>query len=93
LRFERKRWKERFPVETVTTEMMCGVTLETICPSELPDTESLLSELGTVYPVVAYSGPDLSSGDGEAGESEPVASEDEHRDLVDASIMAGLLWP
>ena len=44
----------------------------------VPDTESLVSELGAFYPVVAYP----------AGqESEDVESE------VDQTIYAGLVWP
>ncbi len=44
----------------------------------LPDTESLLSELGAFYPVVAYPA---------AQESEDASSE------VDQTIYAGLIWP
>jgi hypothetical protein len=41
-------------METATKEIVQGVTLEVISHPELPDTESLLSELGSMYPVVAY---------------------------------------
>jgi hypothetical protein len=44
----------------------------------VPDTESLLSELGAFYPVVAYPA---------AQRSEDVDSE------VDQTIYAGLVWP
>ena len=44
----------------------------------LPDEESLLSELGAFYPVVAYPAPQ---------ESTDEASE------VDRTIYAGLIWP
>jgi hypothetical protein len=44
----------------------------------LPDTESLLSELGAFYPVVAYPGEQR--------------SEDEASEL-DQTIYAGLVWP
>jgi hypothetical protein len=44
----------------------------------LPDTESLLSELGAFYPVVAYPAAQLSDDD----ESE-----------LDQTIYAGLVWP
>jgi hypothetical protein len=44
----------------------------------VPDTESLLSELGAFYPVVAYPA---------AQRSENVDSE------VDQTIYAGLVWP
>jgi hypothetical protein len=44
----------------------------------LPDTESLLSELGAFYPVVAY--PAEQQSDDEEAE-------------VDRTIYAGLVWP
>jgi hypothetical protein len=44
----------------------------------VPDTESLVSELGAFYPVVAYPAPQA---------SEDVDSE------VDQTIYAGLVWP
>jgi len=44
----------------------------------LPDTESLLSELGAFYPVVAYPAAQL--------------SDDDESDL-DQTIYAGLVWP
>jgi hypothetical protein len=45
----------------------------------VPDTESLLSELGAFYPVVAYPAPQERSDD--------LDSE------VDRTIYAGLVWP
>jgi hypothetical protein len=44
----------------------------------VPDTESLLSELGAFYPVVAYPAPQETD-DGEAE--------------VEQTIYAGLVWP
>ena len=45
----------------------------------LPDTESLLSELGAYYPVVAY-----------PASQEPT---DEPDSEIDQTIYAGLVWP
>jgi hypothetical protein len=41
-------------MEAATTELVQGVTLEAIAAAEIPDTEWLLGELGTVYPVLTY---------------------------------------
>ena len=41
-------------MEMATKEIVQGVTLEVISHSDLPDTESLLSELGSMYPVMTY---------------------------------------
>lgn len=45
-------------METATKEIVQGVTLEVISHADLPDTESLLSELGSMYPVVTYPAAD-----------------------------------
>jgi hypothetical protein len=44
----------------------------------LPDTETLLAELGAFYPVVSYPA---------------VQEEQESHDAVDQTIFAGLVWP
>jgi hypothetical protein len=41
-------------MEAATMEIVQGVTLEAISAPDLPDTESLLGELGSMYPVVTY---------------------------------------
>ena len=41
-------------MEAATMEIVQGVTLEAISPTDLPDTESLLGELGSIYPVLTY---------------------------------------
>ena len=57
---------ERRPrMEAATTEMVQGVTLEAIAAAQLPDTESLLGELGSMYPVLTYTSGDLSSSEEE----------------------------
>jgi hypothetical protein len=64
-------------MDAPTEEIVQGVTLEAISAPDLPDTESLLGEAGTMYLVAeaaAEEGPDP-------------------RDQLDASILAGLLWP
>jgi hypothetical protein len=44
----------------------------------LPDTETLLAELGAFYPIVSY----------------PAAQEeDEPEEAIDQTIFAGLVWP
>jgi hypothetical protein len=58
--FDRKPWKRRPRMEAATTEMVQGVTLEAIVAAQLPDTESLLGELGSMYPVLTYTSGDLS---------------------------------
>jgi len=52
--------------------------LVSVADPAVPDTESLVSELGAFYPVVAYPA---------AQESEDVDSE------MDRTIYAGLVWP
>jgi hypothetical protein len=64
-------------MDAATKEIVQGVTLEAITAPDLPDTESLLGEAGTMYLV-----------------AEAAAEEDsDPRDQLDASILAGLLWP
>lgn len=41
-------------MEAVTKEVVQGIALEAISTPDLPDTESLLGELGSMYPVVIY---------------------------------------
>ena len=63
--------------------------------SALPDTESLLSELGALYPMMAFPGPegDASTADaGEAPSESPVPQgSEERRTEMDERIMAGLI--
>ena len=78
-------------MEAATTEIVHGVTLEAIAASNLPDTESLLGELGSMYPVVSY--PAEAPVDRWDDEDGDAASADLRRDELDETIMAGLLWP
>jgi hypothetical protein len=64
-------------VDTATEEIVQGVTLEAIRAPDLPDTESLLGEAGTMYLAAEA-----------AADEEP-----DPPDQLDARIMAGLLWP
>ena len=64
-------------MDAATEEIVQGVTLEAISAPDLPDTESLLGEAGTMYLVAEA-----------AADEEP-----DLRDQLDAGIMAGLLWP
>jgi hypothetical protein len=64
-------------MDVATEEIVQGVTLETISAPDLPDTESLLGEAGTMY-LVAEAAAD---------------EDKDPRDQLDARIMAGLLWP
>ena len=64
--------------------------------SALPDTDALLSELGALYPLVAFAGTgsDASPADTwevPSGPSAPGTAE-ERRSEMDERIMAGLLW-
>jgi hypothetical protein len=45
-------------MDAPTTAIVNGVTLEAIAASEEPDTDSLLGELGSVYPIVTYAAGD-----------------------------------
>lgn len=64
-------------MDEATMELVQGVTLEAIIAREEPDTDFLLGELGAEYPVINY----------------PTDFSDRNRDGLDASIMAGLVWP
>jgi hypothetical protein len=77
-------------MKSATTELVDGVTLEAISAPDLPDTESLLGELGAMYPVVTYPATDVAE-DVEAGD--PAEVTEQRREELDASIMTGLLWP
>jgi hypothetical protein len=65
--------------------------------STLPDTDSLLSELGVLYPVMTFTA-DVGDASPPAGAreapSDPAAAEavDGRRTEMDERIMAGLLW-
>jgi hypothetical protein len=50
-------------METATKEIVQGVTLEAISAPDLPDTESLLAELGSMYPVVTFAAAETSADD------------------------------
>jgi hypothetical protein len=73
-------------MEAATMEIVQGVTLEPMSHSDLPDTESLLGELGSMYPVVSYPAAEESV----EGDDDPAQ---ERRDELDATILAGLLCP
>lgn len=64
-------------MDVPTEGIVQGVTLEAIYSPDLPDTESLLGEAGTMYLVAEAA----------------VEEGQDPRDQLDASIMAGLLWP
>jgi hypothetical protein len=46
-------------MEADTTQLVAGVTLEAIPAPDLPDTESLLCELGSTDPVLTYPATDV----------------------------------
>jgi hypothetical protein len=75
-------------MEAATMEIVQGVALEPMSHSDLPDTESLLGQLGSMYPVVSYPAAEESA---EGEDVDPV--EEERRDELDATIMSGLLCP
>ena len=74
-------------MEAATMEIVQGVALEPMSHTDLPDTESLLGQLGSLYPVVSYPAAEDSA---EGDETDAVQ---ERRDELDATIMSGLLWP
>ena len=77
-------------MEVATKEAVQGVTLEAISPSNLPDTESLLGDVGSMYPILTYPVTEAPV----EGEHEDAGDLNaECREELDASIMAGLLWP
>jgi hypothetical protein len=79
-------------MEAAQMEIVQGVTLEAISAPDLPDTESLLGGLGSMYPILTYPAGEASA---EEQSDDGVSAEvtDARRDELDASIMAGLLWP
>jgi hypothetical protein len=68
-------------MDVATQEIVQGVTLEAISAPDLPDTESLLGEAGTMYLVA------------EAAAEEEPDSRDQVDAGIDAGIIAGLPWP
>jgi hypothetical protein len=76
-------------MDVATTETVQGVTLEAISPSDPPDTESLLGDIGSMYPILTYPVTEAPV-EGEHDDGDLTA---ECREELDASIMAGLLWP
>ena len=76
-------------MEVATSETVQGVTLEVISPSDQPDTESLLGDIGSTYPILTYPVTEAPV-DGEHADEDLTAG---CREEMDASIMAGLLWP
>ena len=79
-------------MEAAQTEIVHDVVLEAISAPALPDTESLLGELGSVYPILTYPAAEAPMEEEWDGATAPAAT-DARRDELDASIMAGLLWP
>jgi hypothetical protein len=77
-------------MDAATVEIVQGVTLEAISAPHLPDTESLLGELGSLYPIVSYP---AAAADEAWDDGEDAGALDQRRDDLDASIMAGLLSP
>jgi hypothetical protein len=81
---------ERNNMEVASREHTNGFALEAPSASPLPDTDSLLSELGALYPVMAFpTAVEASSSPADARE----AIVEEGRVELDARILAGLLWP
>jgi hypothetical protein len=60
-------------------------------PSTLPDAETLLSELGVVYPVMTLAGAEDDAPPTDAWEAPSGSSDEERRSEMDERIMAGLL--
>jgi hypothetical protein len=80
-------------MDAATKEIVEGVTLEAISAPDLPDTESLLGELGSMYPVLTYPSSSAQAEEERDPGDEIEATADARREQLDASIMAGLLWP
>jgi hypothetical protein len=57
----------------------------------LLDAEALLSELGVVYPVMTFAGPEDDAPPTDTGEAPSGSSNEERRSEMDERIMAGLL--
>jgi hypothetical protein len=79
-------------MEAAQMEIVQGVTLEAISAPDLPDTESLLGGLGSVYPILTYPAVEAPA-DEQADDESAAEVADVRRDELDATIMAGLLWP
>jgi hypothetical protein len=90
--FDRKRRERQACMEAAQMEIVQGVTLEAISAPALPDTESLLGELGSLYPILTYPAGEAPIEEGVDGGG-PAEATDARREELDASIMAGLLWP
>jgi hypothetical protein len=89
---------ERNAMEVASREHTNGVALEAPSASPLPDTDSLLSELGALYPVMAFpTAVDGSSSPADAREAPSDSSREavveEGRVELDERILVGLLWP
>jgi len=89
-------------MEVASREHTNGFALEAPSASPLPDTDSLLSELGALYPLMAFptaveTAVEAGSSPADAREapsdSSPEAVVEEGRVELDARILAGLLWP
>ena len=63
--------------------------------SSLPDTDALLSELGVLYPVMTFTGPEGDAPPADAWEAPSASSseqgDEERRSEMDERIMAGLV--
>jgi hypothetical protein len=79
-------------MEAAQMEIVQGITLEAISSPDLPDTESLLGGLGSMYPILTYPAVEAPAEEESDGGAAAEVT-DERRDELDASIMAGLLWP
>ena len=77
-------------MEVASREHTNGFALEAPSASPLPDTDSLLSELGALYPLMAFPTA-VEAGSSPADAREAVV--EEGRVELDARILAGLLWP
>ena len=80
-------------MDAATMEIVQGVTLEAICAPNLPDTESLVGDIGSMHPVLTYAAAGLPIDDelrGAGGADDVI---DQHRDELDTAILAGLLRP
>jgi hypothetical protein len=64
-------------------------------PSSLPDTDALLSELGVLYPVMTFTGPQGDASPPDAWEapsgSSTAQADEDRRSEMDERILAGLM--
>lgn len=58
----------------------------------LPETDALLSELGALYPLMAFAGNMGEPPPADAWEAPSGSSTEERRSEMDERILAGLLW-